>query len=421
MLNYKKYLPYLMWLFPLLFFAYQFILRLWPGLMMHQIMEQFSINATSFGILAAFYYYGYASMQIPIAILLDKFTPRYVISVCAIVCGISNLLFTYTDNFYLAVMSRFLIGSASAVGFLGVSKVISEWFGREEYAKMIGYSFTIGLMGAIYGGRPVSMLIETYSWQNVAIALSFLALGIGMVTYLSLRSPNIKKEMIAQEPNGIVAYKQIFTSPILWGIGISNFLMVGSLEGFADVWGIQYLVTAYHIDKSDAASLVSLVFFGMLFGGPCLTMFSRVIGNYAVIAFCGIGMALIFLLLMTTNVYHPVMLSVVFFVLGILCCYQVPVFALGANIVSPNVLGVTIAFLNCINMLGGSFFHTIIGKIMDCCHTGNFSSDGIKIYDLVSYQYALSVIPISACIGVLLIAISYIRTKNNVKYCSVKV
>ena len=50
-----KYLPFFMWLFPLLFFAYQFILRLWPGLMIDQIMEQFSIDASHFGLLAAFY------------------------------------------------------------------------------------------------------------------------------------------------------------------------------------------------------------------------------------------------------------------------------------------------------------------------------------------------------------------------------
>ena len=49
-----KYLPFFMWLFPLLFFAYQFILRLWPGLMMNQIMDQFSIDASHFGMLAAF-------------------------------------------------------------------------------------------------------------------------------------------------------------------------------------------------------------------------------------------------------------------------------------------------------------------------------------------------------------------------------
>ena len=79
----QNYWPLLMWLFPLSFFAYQFILRLWPGLMMHQIMEQFSIDASHFGLLAACYYYGYAGMQIPVAMLLERFSTRSVIFIFA--------------------------------------------------------------------------------------------------------------------------------------------------------------------------------------------------------------------------------------------------------------------------------------------------------------------------------------------------
>ena len=131
-----KYLPFFMWLWPLLFFAYQFILRLWPGLMMHQIMNQFSIDASHFGLLAAFYYYGYSIMQIPVAILLDRFSARRIIFIFAVLCGLATLTFTYTSNFYLALLSRFLIGVGSAVGFLGVSKVLSEWFPKAQYAKV---------------------------------------------------------------------------------------------------------------------------------------------------------------------------------------------------------------------------------------------------------------------------------------------
>ena len=149
-----KYLPFFMWLFPLLFFAYQFILRLWPGLMMNQIMDQFSIDASHFGMLAAFYYYGYSVMQIPVAILLDRFSARRIIFVFAVLCGLAALIFTYTSNFYLALLSRFLIGAGSSVGFLGVSKVLSEWFPKVQYARMIGFSFTFGLMGGIYGADP---------------------------------------------------------------------------------------------------------------------------------------------------------------------------------------------------------------------------------------------------------------------------
>ena len=121
-----KYLPFVMWFFPLIFFAYQFILRLWPGLMMHQIMEQFSIDASQFGIIAACYYYGYSGMQIPVACLLERFGPKQIIFIFATLCGIATLLFTYSNSWYMACLSRFLVGAGSAVGFLGISKPIFD-------------------------------------------------------------------------------------------------------------------------------------------------------------------------------------------------------------------------------------------------------------------------------------------------------
>ena len=181
--NKYRYLPFFMWLFPLLFFSYQFILRLWPGLMMHQIMEQFAIDASHFGILAACYYYGYASMQIPVAILLDRFGARKIVFLFAVICGFATVMFTYTSNFYLAALSRFLIGAGSAVGFLGISKVVSEWFSKEQYARMIAFSFTVGLLGAIYGGKPISLLIETYNWQKVALTLALISIMLGCGAY----------------------------------------------------------------------------------------------------------------------------------------------------------------------------------------------------------------------------------------------
>ena len=407
-----KYLPFLMWLLPLLFFAYQFILRLWPGLMMHQIMEQFSIDASQFGMLAAFYYYGYSGMQIPVAILLDRFGARYVVFIFAVLCGLATLMFTYTTNFYLAIFSRFLIGAGSAVGFLGTSKVLSEWFPKDQYAKMVGFSFTFGLMGAIYGGKPVSLLIETYSWHNVAITLAIISIIIGFSTYFVLRTPKAI-EPLQEEQFKIINFTTILSSPIIWWLAFSNLLMVGSLEGFADVWGIGYLMKAYNLSKCDAASLTSFIFLGMIFGGPLLAFFSKKIGNYLVIALCGFGMALAFLVLLLNQTYNHLMLSCLFFAIGIMYCYQVIIFAAGSRLVPPKQLGVTIAFLNCINMLGGSFFHTSIGQLMDIFWTGTITSQGLKVYDLEVYQYALSIIPACSILGAAMVYLISTNLKHK--------
>lgn len=407
----KRILPYAMWVLPLSFFTYQFILRLWPSLMMQQIMQQFQIDATSFGLLASVYYYGYAGMQLPIAVLLDRFGARYVVCICAVVCGLATLLFTYTDNWALALLSRFLVGAGSAAGFLATSKVISQWFDREYYARMVGFSFTVGLLGAIYGGKPVSLLVENWGWQQVAFVLVFVSIGIGVLTLLFLKTSSTTTE---KEPSLCLKdLRTLLSSPTIWLLAISNLLMVGPLEGFADVWGVNYLMQAMAIAKADAAGFVSYIFVGMLFGGPLLAAWAKRAGNYTVITICSVGMVFAFLgLLYTNTILSPYSLSILFLGIGILCCYQVLVFATGSELVPPAMLGITIAFLNCVNMLGGSFFHSTIGWAMDLFWTGEMA-EGIRSYSVQAYQQALLIIPIAAVIGGVIVAlVGWHRRKN---------
>jgi predicted MFS family arabinose efflux permease len=390
-----------MWVFPLSFFAYQFILRLWPGLMMQTIMNQFAIDASGFGLLAAFYYYGYAGMQIPIALLLERFGPRSVIFSFELLSGLGMVLFTSTNHFYWALLGRLLIGVGSAVGFLGVSQVISQWFKKELYTHMVGLSFSIGLLGAVYGGKPLSLLLSHYDWHHVALALSFFSLLIGFGTYLVVRSPSTKD--LNPVKLKVTDLKSIIYSPYIWRLAIANLLMVGALEGFADVWGISYLMTAYPYTKANAAFMISLIFVGMLFGGPILASLARRLGDFTVLVLCGTSLSVIFMILLFFLGEQWWAHCVLFLLIGVLCCYQVIVFSAGAKLVSTELLGITIAFLNCINMLGGSFFHTLIGAMMDLFWTGHLNEQGTRIYSLHSYQYALSLIPLSAFLGGLLI------------------
>lgn len=431
------YAPFLMWFFPLLFFAYQFILRLWPGLMINEIIEQFSIDATSFGLLAALYYYGYAGMQIPVAMLLDRFSARNIVFFFALICGIATMFFTYTDTWYVACISRFFIGVGSAAGFLSVSKVVSEWFPKSQYANMIGFSFTFGLMGAIYGGKPVSILISTYSWQHVALTLAFVSICIGLITFLILRSPNQKQiaklKEINQSEREIDAskkdnldlsskieeihmkfsdFKILISMPIIWLLGAVTLLMVGSLEGFADVWGVPYLTTVYHLEKSEAAGLISFIFIGMLFGGPLLALCARKFGNYTVIGYCGATIAIIFVIILSNVLYNWWLFAILFFIVGLACCYQVIIFASGTDLVKAKYTGVVVAFLNSVNMFGGSFFHTFIGTFMDIFWTGALDKDGLREYSISSYQGGLAIIPICSILGVLII---FFVSKRNTK------
>lgn len=151
---------------------------------------------------------------------------------------------------------------------------------------------------------------------------------------------------------------------------------------------------------------------GMLVGGPLLAWVSNKIGNYNVLVLCGLGMAILFAMLLM-DLISLTLLPYCFFIIGTLCCYQVIVFALGSELVSNRNIGVCIAFLNSINMLGGSFFHTLIGLIMDICENGKFIDTlGTINYQLDSYKYALSIIPICSTVGATIFCIMHLRIRN---------
>ncbi|MGL9731440.1 MAG: hypothetical protein ACR5KX_01200 [Wolbachia sp.] len=88
-----------------------------------------------------------------------------------------------------------------------------------------------------------------------------------------LRSP--QKVIASNEQFRMGNLKSVLTSRLIWCLAFSNFLMVGSLEGFADVWEVQYLMIIYNLNKGDATGIISFVFFGMLFGGPLLAWLSK--------------------------------------------------------------------------------------------------------------------------------------------------
>lgn len=399
MLSSQRWFPWFMWLFPLSFFGFQFILRLFPGLILQEFMDKYAISATDFGLFASLYYLGYAGMQIPLALALDKWGARKIIGLCALVCGFATWMFVLLPSWPAALISRFLIGTGSVVGFLGASKIVSQWFPSKHYARLIGLTFSFGLLGAVYGGRPISQWIAQLGWEQVCLILGWVAVVLGGLCLLFLRDNTTATN---DKPYPFLkAMKSLLSNKSILVLAFANLLMVGTLEGFADVWGVSYLMAAKSLTKPEASGITSYIFIGMLFGGPILAYLSEKWNAPILVTHvCGMLMGLILMGILIFNPYFSVtLLKSIMFLLGVLCCYQVIVFSIGTECVPKPLINVTIAFLNCINMLGGFFFHTLIGRLMDFFQGETGHAFG---YTSETFTYALFIIPVASLIGGLL-------------------
>jgi MFS family permease len=393
-----------MWSFPLIFFAFQFIPRLWLGQIADHSMAQLSIGLQEFGYISALYYFGYAGMQIPVAMMLDRFPPRYVISGLIFLLSMAFLTFTLTNNWIVASGARFFIGVGSAGGFLGVSKILSQWFDRKTYAKMLGISIAVGIFGAVYGGAPTYIMVQKFGVNAVAFGIVGIGIFLCLAVMAFVRSPEHGGEN--SEILTLSHLKELIGSPVIWILGAVNLLLVGALEGFADVWGERYLVDCFGFDKRDALSLASMIFVGLISGSPFVPVLGKKFGDYGVINICGLGILSCFVLVFFHVLTSFQALAFCFFMMGVFSAYQTNLIAAGTDLVRPVLMGVTVAFLNSWNMFGGTFFHSIIGSLI--------SHGDLKPSEHV-YVVALSCIPIAAVIGIILMFGLNVYLKNRRK------
>ncbi len=393
-----RMIAWIVWVVASVFYAYQFILRVMPNIMLDDIMQHFHISAATFGQFSGIYYIGYSLMHLPIGIMLDRFGPRKTMTGCILLSVLGLLPLIFADHWAYPIVGRVLIGMGSSGAILGVFKIIRMTFSEKRFPRMLSLSVTIGLIGAIFGGAPVSYLREALGYHAVIQILAGLGIALACTAYWIV--PDVKK---TQQTTVISDIKAVLSNRrVIWTCLFAG-LMVGPMEGFADVWSTAFLKNGYGFDGALSASLPSMIYIGMCFGGPILSLIADKMGSYlATIIGAGIVMAAGFIALL---VWHltPGALSVNFVAVGVCCAYQILAIYKASTYVPEHIAGLTTAVANMIIMTFGYAFHTVMGGIINA--TGGPSTAQAMVY-------GVAVIPIALCLGIAGFVFLFIQEKK---------
>ncbi len=381
----SRVIAWIAWILASIFYSYQYILRVMPNIMLDDIITKFQMNTQIFGHFSGIYYIGYCAAHIPVGIMLDRYGPKKVMPICILISVLGMIPLIWTNFYVYPIIGRMMIGIGSSAAILSVFKVIRLTFSEVKFTRMLTISVTIGLIGAIYGGGPVSYMKAQIGYEKVIIILMIIGVILSAISYIMV--PNTEKT------NSLSVFKDIadvFSNIKVILVCCFAGLMIGPMEGFADVWGTTFFEKVYGMDKSIAASLPSIIFIGMCFGGPILSIIAEKIKSqlWAIVS-AGIFMTAIFALLIQT-ILSSFNITLVFIVVGICSAYQILAIYKASTYVREEIVGLTTAVANMIIMLFGYFFHGIIGTIIN--KMGGIESS-------VAIKSGIAVIPIALFIG----------------------
>lgn len=395
----------------MLFYCYNYFLRVSPSVMQGDLMQSLHINAYQFGTLAAFYYYAYTPMQIPVGMLYDRFGARIVqfFAVIIVILGVGT--FISANTYQMACLGRFFIGLGTAFAYIGVLKLASIWLPPNRFATIAGLTTAFGMISAIISDKILTKFVETVGYKEALETAFVIGIGLSLLILFFMRSkPSVR---LAHQSNQITppmnfkallnALRSILTNPQMWLIGLIGCLFYLPASVFLDLWGIPYLKSVYHLSAEDAASAVSWVFVGWIISGPSIGALSdKIKRRRAPLLISAIMSALLLSIVFYIPDLSLGLLYVIFFFIGIFCGAHPLCFALGKENSPLQFSGIAVAVTNTLIMLGGLIFQPVVGKLLDNHAINVVFQDGIPQYTPADYTYALSVVPVGLMIAIFL-------------------
>jgi ACS family tartrate transporter-like MFS transporter len=147
-----------------------------------------------FGLGAGIFFISYLALQIPGALMVERFGARRVISACMISWGSLTILTSLVHTPVQLYVARFVLGAAEAGFFPGVIVYFSYWFIREDRAKatsnfmsaiplssMLGSPLAGWILGQAWFG------VDGWRWLFVVEGMPAIVLGIVAYIYLTDR------------------------------------------------------------------------------------------------------------------------------------------------------------------------------------------------------------------------------------------
>lgn len=399
------------------FYFYEFIAQVAPSVMQADLMRAFSIDATKLGLLSGCFYLSYAPLQLTSGLLLDRYSTRVILTCICVIFSLGVLLFAQASSIYMAAVARFIMGAAASCAFISVLHLIAHWVPKTKYALFTGITESMGAIGGISGSWLLALLLKDFSWRSTITGLAILGFILAILIALIIRDQpipaDIKTKPIAIESSTESVFanlKAITRSSQTWFIGLYSFLIWSPILGFSALYGVEFLKIGQNIDSVTAAAAAACVWLGVACSSPLIGWISDVLHKRLLLmTVCGlVGFISLTSIIFVTNMPTPI-LYVLMFGIGFASSGQALSFVLIRDSSLRRTNSTANGLNNMILVASGLVFQPLMGKMLDMSWN-NTMQNGIRAYDLHSYQIAFSVL---ACCYLFAILVSRFFIKEK--------
>jgi len=336
-------------------------------------------------LLASLFFLGYFLPQVPAIALLQRTSARWMVFGALVAWGAFAALTGVIRTYWMLVLDRVLLGVAESFVFPAMLIVLTRWFTRAERSRanalmMLGNPLTVLWMSAVTG-----FLIAAIGWQNAFIIEGLVSVAWGgawlalvrdypkNARWMGVEGRSALEQELDREQTLVprigslaVAFRQknvvrLCINYFFWSLGIYGFVLwlpvvirnatgaamgrTGMLTAAPYLAAVLLMLAVSHLSDRKRQRR-EFVWPFLVIAGAALA------GSYFSVEH-SFGLAFACLIVAGSCMYAP----------------YGPFFAMVPELLPRNVVGETIALINCCGALGGFFGTWLVGVLQT--YTGN--------------------------------------------------
>ena len=282
------------------------------------LIDEFGLSANALGLLTSAYFLGFASLQIPVGLMLDRIGPRRTNSLLLLVAGSGALLFSMASGLTGLLLGRALIGFGVAACLMSSIKVFTLWFPLARLPAMTGRMMFVGGLGAISATLPVEAALRITDWRGLFLVLGLATFVAAALVFFVVpeKGAGSAAESFSGQLKGTAG---VFVSPVFWKIALGTTLFQSFNMAVQGLWAGPWLVDVAGLGRQAVAAHLlatsqggSGVMMAHLLALGVATMFGFLFWGALAARLARRGIAPITVLIVASGFYMAVQLLLVF-------------------------------------------------------------------------------------------------------------
>jgi predicted MFS family arabinose efflux permease len=242
-----------------------------------EVQRRFATTAAVVSLFAVLQLAVYASLQVPVGVVLDRMGARRLIAAGAALMGCGQLVMATAHAVGLAVTGRVLVGAGDAMTFISVLRLVAAWFPPGRVALLTQMTGLLGQSGQIVAAYPLVALLGGAGWGTSFLVASAVGFAVAVLAATMLRNappgphPPVAPIGWGQAVRHLgLAWREPGTRLGLW----THFVTQFSGVVFGLLWGYPFLVVGEHCSPAEGGLLITLLVLVAMAIGPALGHFA---------------------------------------------------------------------------------------------------------------------------------------------------